>query len=205
GRLRSQGSKLIQALLPPGKDFLAAPLLRNGFAHVTTLLYLHRTLDALWAEQPPRLSFHPYSDGDATLFAETLIRTYESTLDCPELNGVRTLEEVLAGHVAVGRGEPRRWWLATTAAQPVGVLLLAAAPEWNALDISYVGVVPAARGAGVGRELLCQALREALAARVERVTLAVDIRNQPARHLYARLDFVEFDQREVYLALFPSV
>src|SRR5262249_45222030 len=56
GQLRSQGCKLIQGLLPPGKDSLAAPLLRNGFAHVTTLLYLHHTLGAEWAEQPSRLT-----------------------------------------------------------------------------------------------------------------------------------------------------
>ncbi len=73
-------------------------------------------------------------------------------------------------------------------------------PEWHGWDISYVGVVPEARRQGVGRELTRKALRDAQAAGAARVTLAVDVRNQPARSLYQSLGFELFDQREVYLA-----
>ena len=74
-------------------------------------------------------------------------------------------------------------------------------PEWNAWDLSYVGVVPEARGRGVGRELVCKTLFEARAAEAAQLTLSVDIRNRPARNLYERFDFELYDEREVYLAV----
>jgi ribosomal protein S18 acetylase RimI-like enzyme len=46
-----------------------------------------------------------------------------------------------------------------------------------------------------------KALREARAARVARLTLAVDARNRPAWNLYQKLGFEPYDQREVYLAI----
>ena len=85
---------------------------------------------------------------------------------------------------------------------PVGVLLLTAVPECGALDLSYLGVVPGARGQGFGRELAGKAIREAVAARAAQLTLAVDARNLPARQLYARLGFEEAQAREVFLAFY---
>jgi ribosomal protein S18 acetylase RimI-like enzyme len=64
--------------------------------------------------------------------------------------------------------------------------------------------VAEARGAGLGRALTGKAIQEARTAGVQHVTLAVDARNRPARNLYTRFDFAQFDRREVYLALFPN-
>ena len=81
----------------------------------------------------------------------------------------------------------------------IGVLLLTDVPEWRGWDLAYLGVVPEARGRGLGRQLAIKALRAARSGGATQLTLAVDARNFPAWHLYARLGFEAFDNREVYL------
>jgi ribosomal protein S18 acetylase RimI-like enzyme len=201
--LRQRGARLAQTLLPAIELPLAAPLTRNGFCHTTRLWYMHHDL----AAPPPmstanvRLTHEPYASCDPHLFHETLLRTYEGTLDCPEVTGVRDIDEIIQGHRAQGVHDPNRWWLTFREGRPAGVLLLAQMTEWPGWDLSYVGVVPEARGQGVGRELTLKALYEARAEGAAQLTLAVDQRNQPAWHLYRSLGFREYDQREVLLAI----
>jgi ribosomal protein S18 acetylase RimI-like enzyme len=114
---------------------------------------------------------------------------------------VRTVEEILDGHRSQGRHDPRRWWLATDAGQAVGVALVSLTPESGEWDVMYVGVVPAARRRGFGREMMLKVLLEAAADGVPGVTLSVDGRNDPAWHLYRALGFEPFDRREVFLAI----
>jgi ribosomal protein S18 acetylase RimI-like enzyme len=207
--LRGRGAKLAQALLAPEEAGLAAPLERQGFARATTLLYLRRSLDDPAGGEPDgprpgqRLTFRAY-DQAPSLFQDTLTHTYEGTLDCPELNGVRDVAEIIDGHKAQGSWHPERWWLALEAGRPAGVVLLADVPEWRGWDVSYLGVVPAARGRGLGRQLTAKAVREARAAGAAQLTLAVDARNHPARRLYAGCGFESFERREVYLLFFES-
>jgi ribosomal protein S18 acetylase RimI-like enzyme len=65
----------------------------------------------------------------------------------------------------------------------------------------YLGVVPEARGQGLGRELVNKALWEARAADAPQLTLSVDARNQPALNLYRSMGFEEYDRREVFLKI----
>jgi ribosomal protein S18 acetylase RimI-like enzyme len=201
--LRGRGVKLVQALLAPEEEDLAAPLVRHGFARITDLWYLyhHRSTPLCGTDAPARLTFRAFSEADPLLFQETLLRTYEGTLDCPELSGVRSGEEVLAGHRAQGVFDPQRWLLALEEDRPVGVLLLTELPETGEWDVAYMGVVPEARRRGFGRELLLHGLAEARAAGVERVVLSVDMRNGPAWQLYRSVGFQPSDRRGVYLAI----
>jgi ribosomal protein S18 acetylase RimI-like enzyme len=201
--LRGQGARLGQALLAPAEVHLAAPLERNGFAHVTTLWYMQHDLDLPYSlvRAGDRLVYESYADGRRDHFHQTLLRTYEATLDCPEVTGVRALEEILEGHRAQGEYDPARWWLAREGDRPVGVLLLSGLPERNAWEVAYVGVVPEARRRGWGRELLHKALRAAHASEADHLTLSVDARNRPAWRLYLDLGFESYDCREVYLAV----
>jgi mycothiol synthase len=201
--LRRRGARLGQCLLSAEEVPLAEPLLRNGFAHVTSLCYMQH--DLLPQSTPPengRLRCVPYSAiPDPKAFHDTLLLTYEGTQDCPEITGVRSVEEVIAGHQSQGKHDPGRWWLALAGERPVGVLILCEVPEWAAWDVAYVGVVPAARGLGYGRALIHKALSEARADGVARLTLSVDVRNRPAWELYTALGFTQNDRREVYLAI----
>src|SRR5207247_6085165 len=114
---QKRGAKVAQALLTPRELPLAAPLERAGFRHVTSLQYLRHDLhDVDKAVQlPADTTLETYDRTDTALFQETLLRTYEHTQDCPELNGARTADEIIAGHKAQGEFDPRRWWLARVA------------------------------------------------------------------------------------------
>ncbi len=201
--LRGRGAKLAQALLVPEEASLAGPLERNGFVHITDLWYLRHYLDLSTAvlSASDRLRYQTYHQVDPGLFRETLAHTYDQTLDCPEVNGVRSLDEIIAGHLAQGTHRADRWWLALERDRPVGVVILTDVPDWDGWEVSYVGVVPAARRRGFGRELMVKALLEARAAEAAQLTLSVDARNHPAAELYRQLGFEPFDQRAVYLAI----
>jgi ribosomal protein S18 acetylase RimI-like enzyme len=201
--LQQRGAKLGQTLLAEKETCLAAPLERHGFVHITSLWYLRHNLELPAGPDAaaPELAYQAYLSSCSDLFHQTLMRTYEQTRDCPEVNGVRTLEEIVAGHQAQGIYDPARWLLALQAGEPVGVLLMAEISEWQGWDLSYIGVVPEARGRGIGRELTRKALGDARAAGATQVTLAVDTRNRPAWSLYLDLGFEVFDRREVYLAI----
>jgi ribosomal protein S18 acetylase RimI-like enzyme len=200
-RLRGQGVKFAQAMLLAEERDLGLPLLRHGFAHVTTLWCLRRVLDSAAGAlaRGGALTFHSYSADTHAELKATLLQTYEGTLDCPELDGVRDGEEVLAGHKAQGQFDPALWWVARWGDRPVGVLLVNPMPEWQSWEIVYMGIIPEARGRGFGRQLLAQAGRLAQAAGVPQLTLTVDGRNHAARRLYEQFGFEPWDQREVYL------
>jgi ribosomal protein S18 acetylase RimI-like enzyme len=201
--LADQGAKLVQSLLIEEEQFLAATLERNGFTHITQLWYMRHDLQ-IFADlfrEPDQLEYQPYSSCDKNQFHGTLLRTYESTQDCPEVNGVREIEEVIAGHQSQGRHDPETWWLAEYRGQPIGILLLAEVPDMKAWELLYLGVVPEARGHGFGRELVHKAMWEARTAEAPQLTLSVDARNQAALKLYKNAGFETYDQREVYLKI----
>jgi ribosomal protein S18 acetylase RimI-like enzyme len=202
--LRGRGSRLVQALLAPEDEPQAGPLERNGLARVTTLWYLRHDLSLPGPRQagPFRATFEPYDPGDPQEFHLTLARTYEGTLDCPEVTGARTIEEVIQGHRAQGAFDPDRWWLARLDGSPVGVLMTVEVPETASWEVAYMGVVPEARRRGLGRELLLHALAAARASRAPSVHLSVDVRNQPAWQLYRSLGFEPVERRAVHLAVF---
>jgi ribosomal protein S18 acetylase RimI-like enzyme len=199
--LRRRGVKLLQCLLSPEEAGRGAVLDRNGFRAVTRLWYLRHDLQEprQAAPLPRRLTFVPYDGGER--FHHTLEQTYEDSQDCPEIHGVRTLEEILQGHRAQGRFDPGRWWLAHAGAGPTGVLLLTELPETGEWEVSYMGVVPAARRQGFGREMLQHALEQARAADAGQLVLSVDARNEPAWLLYRGMGFRPSEQRLVYLAI----
>lgn len=202
--LRERGAKLAQALLMPAEAHLGKSLLRNGFQAVTSLWYMRSKLDRLPDPSPESsLQLASYCQ-EPLLFQETLLGSYEATLDCPEVNGVRTIEEVLEGHRAQGVRGPEDWWLARQRIKPVGVLLLAEMPEGECWDVSYIGVLPAARRQGLGRQLLSLAIQQVKQRGGRQLTLSVDARNKPACNLYQDMGFEPYEVREVFLAIWPA-
>jgi ribosomal protein S18 acetylase RimI-like enzyme len=115
--------------------------------------------------------------------------SYEQTLDCPGLLGLRRTEDVLRGHQATGRFEPELWTLMELDGRPSGALLLNPASEGRCIELVYLGLARAARGQGHGRRLLRHGLR-LVRERPERLmTLAVDDGNVPALRLYTSEGF----------------
>src|SRR5262249_23825194 len=141
--LKSRGAKLGQALLAADESKSVDALERNGFRHITALWYMRRDMSLTMPEMVQRtLTLRAYDPHEPSVYSQTLLRTYEATCDCPEVNGVRTIDEILDGHTADAGSTFSHWWLALDGEQPVGVLLANESPEWESWEIAYIGVVP---------------------------------------------------------------
>ena len=202
--LQTRGAKVIQAILSPAELSRADSLLSNHFQHVTQLLYLrHDLVNIPGSPDNPELAFQSYSPANDQAFRDTLSQTHEQTLDCPELNGVRSIDEIIEGHKAQGDFDPHRWWLIHANGKAAGIMMLTRVSETTSWDISYLGVIPSARGVGIGRVAVARAIQEAQLFGADQLTVAVDVRNTPARQLYQRLGFEPAATREVFL-YFPT-
>jgi ribosomal protein S18 acetylase RimI-like enzyme len=197
--LRGRGARFAQAFIPEGDEALAGPLPRHGFAFVTDLWSLRLDLAGLpTAPAPPGFTVEDYAGGDRDAFHRVLLDSYRDSRDVPEMAGLRSLPEILAGMQAEGF-DPARWWLARLAGRPAGVLVLHVAGDtW---EVAYLGVAPAERRRGCGRGLLALAVREARVAGTARLEIQVDDRNEPARALYRAAGFRPYERRKVYLAV----
>jgi ribosomal protein S18 acetylase RimI-like enzyme len=209
GWLRSRGVRVCQAFAAEDERPDHAPLLRHGFRRVTQVVHLRREVAAadrgLWSDTAASLAFEPYHPNAAARFAATLSGTYDGSLDVPEMNDLRLGPDLLAGFRPVCGFAPDWWQLAVTrpGREPAGVVFTEPGPEPHAVEVSYLGLLPAARGRGWGDELVRFALSNAARDGVRAVTLSVDTRNDPALRLYRRHGFVTLDRKDVYLALWP--
>lgn len=172
-----------------------------GLQSVGDLTYLRRAPASLHEPMltlPRGLELVRHSkvpDADTRLL-EALQASYEDTLDCPELCGLREPVDILDSHRATGKFDPNYWWLLLHEGQPAGCVLLNQCPEQRTVELVYIGLATSVRGKGLSRPLLAHAIREA--ARVHpdwAVTCAVDERNTPAKKLYERLGFHGFAHR----------
>lgn len=200
----ARGIRLAQALVDDNQPKQTGlDLTRGGLPYVTDLLYLGRPTSNPLPVPPeiPNLEWQGYRPDRHDHFARMLERSYEGSLDMPELVGLRSLDDVMQGHRARGSFDPERWRLGFLAgqAEPVAVLLLLAGSE-STWEVSYLGLAPEARGRGLGRRVLAHALERARP-QAHRLELAVDVRNLPADRLYQRCGFHAFERRKVHLAV----
>lgn len=144
------------------------------------------------------LTFEPYTDAQHDRLAKVLELTYLDTLDCAELNGVRSTTDAIAGYRATGEFRPEAWSLVQYEGQDIGCVLVAHHHPWMA-ELIYMGLVPSARGRGWGRVLTDWALWTAQQLNCAVLSVAVDGRNTPARRAYEQAQFAPFDQRRVML------
>jgi mycothiol synthase len=204
--LKDRGFMLAQALLDesaPGWG--AGDLTGGGMPRVTDLIYLETETARAIPVRPglPPIDWLPFGPDTDALFRAVLQATYTDSLDMPELEGLRSLDDILSGHRAGGRFVAERWRVGQVRGEPAAaaVLLLSEIPDRDAWEVAYLGLTPAARGRGLGLAALEAALALARphAAWIE---LAVDVRNLPAHHLYRRAGLRPYDRRAVHLASF---
>ena len=196
------GVVVAQAMPENPSEAETALLLRLGFEFLTDLLYLVCQHEQLPADAPPSaLEFEPFEPAAEARLARVVAATYQQSLDCPALNGVRAMGDVLAGYRATGRFEPRLWQLARRGGEDVGCLLLADHPPLDAVELVDMGVLPAARGSGLGGQLTRQAQWLTRCQGRGRLLLAVDERNAPAIRAYAAAGFQAWQRRRVFVRM----
>jgi len=189
-------ARLIQCFTEPdGAGALAEALGRAGLERLAVLIYMRRAVgpgDAHLAPGPDLVWRH-YSAFRHRLFVRAIRQTYDNSLDCPGLAGLRTVDDVLATHKHTGSFMPRAWHVALADREPVGVELV------NNLEgrgeLVYLGVSAAARARGLGKVLLSRAIRDTAAMGLPKMGLAVDAGNEPALRLYRRMGFQELRRR----------
>ena len=179
-------------------DLLAA----TDFRRLAKLAYLavdRRCFPAAAANT--ELSFLQDASGEPQRLGQLLLRTYEDSLDCPQLNGVRHSGDVLTGYQEQGTFASERWFFVQHHETDIGTLILTTHADSGNWELVYMGLVPAARGNGWGRQILEFALWQARLGGARRLVLAVDEANQPALDMYHRAGFVAWDYRTVFARL----
>ena len=202
----SSDSNLLEVLLDTEDEVRKRIFLRCGFRKLTDLLYLSRacTLPVRQFNEPENIRWINYDQKNHHLFKDVIRQTYRDSLDCPELENLRDMEDVVRSHKAAGLFDPRRWKLLLCHDEPCGVLLLSFLPDSNSMELVYMGLTPPVRGRGWGRLLLQEAVECSRQSGVSCLMLAVDCRNHWARRLYKQFDFTEFLRRTVLLYPNPS-
>jgi ribosomal protein S18 acetylase RimI-like enzyme len=194
---KAAGVVLVQAMMEPsdaaGKTVFAAA----GLTQLATLTYMERRPPVTVPEfvLPSEFTLAAYDKATHPLYREAIERSYEGTLDCPALSGMRDLDDVIEGHKAVGPFDPNLWGVLLRSSKPMGCLLLSEIPARRALELVYLGLTPEARGQGLGRILMQRVLAIASRRAFEVATLAVDAANGPALRLYRRCGYTSVAQR----------
>ncbi|MCK4627596.1 MAG: GNAT family N-acetyltransferase [Sedimentisphaerales bacterium] len=202
----SSNNNLLEVLLDTEDTVRKEIFLRCDFRKLTDLIYLSRA-STLPVQQPninKNVSWLNYNQKNHNLFKNVIRQTYHDSLDCPELENMRDVEDVVQSHKAAGAFDPRWWKLLSYNDEPCGVLLLSLLPDSNSMELVYMGLTPSVRGRGWGQLLLQEAVECSRQSGVSYLMLAVDCRNYVARKLYKQFDFTEFLRRTVLLYTSPT-
>jgi mycothiol synthase len=199
---------LLQCLIEPDDMHNRLILGDAAFTELTTLLYLEWTAiesaTPAFAPRPPdapaalaghAIDWITYEPGQHQAFADLITATYQDSLDCRGLSGLRRIEDIMLGHKSAGRFDPHRWQLLRCDGAAAGCILLGENPVRPALELVYMGVHPQFRRRGVGQYILQKGLLLARDEGFASVTLAVDAENAPALAMYRRAGFLQTHSR----------
>jgi ribosomal protein S18 acetylase RimI-like enzyme len=200
-RLADQQVRVVQGL--PASSAAAEQFGGCGFDACLDLLYLAANVNPASVDhetgqsEASDLRFVPYQPDLRPEFAAVIEATYEETLDAPLLNGKRDVEDVIDGYLTTGSFNAGRWSLVRSADRAVGCLLLADHPDRDQCELVYMGLLPAERGRGWGKQLVDYALWQTAQADRQQLILAVDAENDPAIRIYSEAGFQPFLRQAV--------
>jgi mycothiol synthase len=195
--------RLAQVILADATEADRVLMAECGYGHLADLLYLV-CLPVEFPRRPPDgpLEFEPCREDNYVRLAAVVEATYRQSLDCPALDGLRPMKEVLEGYRSAGACGSELWRIACHEGRDVGCLLVADHPEQGNCELVYMGVVPAARGRCWGEALARLAQWLTRQAGRDRLVLAVDAENEPAIRVYAAAGFQAWDRRTVFARFF---
>ena len=188
---------LIQSLLDPSQVLEAKSLKAGGFAEMATLVYLQQELNGSMGEVvlDPSIELVAWSPERRSLFEQVILESYEETMDCPGMLGLRHIDDIIASHMASGRFVPELWFVAKIDDQPAAVMLLNLVPQRQAFELVYLGVGLPWRRRGISKKLLSYGMGLCGRYDVSSMILAVDDSNTPAKHLYQEMGFVSHGRK----------
>jgi predicted N-acetyltransferase YhbS len=186
-RAQEQGVHLAQSLLDVHDEPVLKLMSACGFRRLAELLYLQTVVSKVAEPQlPAGCKWLTYSSARHELFASTILSTYQESADCPGLNGLRNIDDILAGHRATGDFDPSLWFVLCENDAAVGAVLLSRVQRSDVTELVYLGLVPSKRGCGLSDILMRRAAWVAMNSKHGRLSLAVDAGNLAALKLYWR-------------------
>jgi ribosomal protein S18 acetylase RimI-like enzyme len=183
-----RNTQLAQALFESFDQRMIDLFVSLQFRRLAELVYLQGVPRKGYAfpKLPAGMQWMTYSEQTHSLFAAAIQQSYAQSLDCPGLAGMRSIEDVIAGHKGVGEFDPATWFVLLEQNNPVGVALVTALPAHQTMELVYLGLIPSARGRGLGEILFRQVLASTAHSAFGRINFAVDGSNRPALTLYYR-------------------
>lgn len=205
-----KGVELVQAILPMQEDRAADRASRTAFETAGMLRaaclaqleccdvpFRHDHSPLPVAFSP--LELRPFSQLPWNRWCQLVEETYIDTLDVPILNGIRSIDQTLRGY-AVGQSPSNLpWWSIHVGEEPVGCLILASLSD-QTCELTYLGLIPAARGHRYSPEMMDFVSDWMLRQGKYRIVLAVDVQNLPALHLYQSFGFEQIQTVEAWIA-----
>lgn len=203
--------RLAQGLLDPHQSRERDALLAAGFTHLADLVYMQRATERLGLHLAEgdfgrELTLVHYAEDRRPLFERAILASYEDTLDCPGLLGLRDIGDIVDGHIATGRFDPQMWSVLLAGdGEPAAVMLLNELPQRSAVELVYLGLPPAWRGRGLARRLLQHGVDAAARRGAATFLLAVDHENAPALKLYRDLGFRPTARKVAMIRALPPI
>ncbi len=183
--------EMIQAVLEEQSPYSREALEEAGFRRLAWLIQMEldiaRYQSAVLDSSAP-LNWRRYEDQERSKWIAWLDATYAETCDCPELNGMRSTDQALAGYLAMAGGQCNRsaapqWWSASFAdcdssarevSKEIDTAFMLSDLGNRVWELSYMGVIPKHRGRGMASVTLDRSIAQAKSLGAERVVLAVD-------------------------------
>jgi len=210
-RLKVGDFDLAQSVQMSEEGKIPDRLRRHGFQLAAKLLYLIYDVvstgdveriglvETVAEEHASPLEFEPFSESIADRLMNLVERTYIDTQDIPVLNNLRTMADVLDGYRNTGSFDPHNWFFVQSGGSDIGCLLLADHPSLEQVELIYMGVVPEARGQGLGKRITERAKRHTRQVGRRQLILGVDAENSPALLTYTSAGFRKCQERWVFL------
>lgn len=194
------GMKMIQGIFDTGEPLLDQIYLGAGYRLLAILQFMEHGnhWPAVSAPLASGYALQTYNRDNHDLFKAAIAESYVQTLDCPQMSGLRDLEDVIAGHKAAGPFDPRLWYVLVHQGAGIGVMLLTLQRGAQSLDITYLGLAPRHRGQGRAAYLLSQVGIKLCEMEIRNSALAVDEGNTPAMKLYLKFGYRPVLRRCVY-------
>jgi ribosomal protein S18 acetylase RimI-like enzyme len=175
----------VQVMLDPHDKHDIAAVGAAGYELLAGLVNMQLDLTSpAFPWQTGALAWRSYGEFSEQELADLIAATYEGSLDCPRLSGLRGMADVLESHRACGVFSPASWWIVARDGRSVGCILVNDSASGQTAEIVYVGVTPAHRRQGIGRAMLRRAAADARQRHRSALLLAVDEQNHYAKRLY---------------------
>ncbi len=188
---RDQDYTFLQLMVGPEEIEKIKLANEAGFICGSQIHYMYRSINSRIGivRIPPGVSWLMYSEKNHKLFADVIERSWIDSLDCPGMTGYRTVEQTIESYKSAGVFTRTFWSMILIDDNPAGVCLLSPLGSGQSIELTYTGVVPEARGKGLGKIMLNRAISLSAIDGYKIMTLAVDDKNLYAMDLYEKSGF----------------